>query len=108
MNEAGAREFVAWKALHSEGRTVEEDMTLIWNELEDILIRLKHLEAHVNSIAEVLKNYKQQLALNTNTLLDLLDEENELLRAKIALISGRYIAILALYRVLARCEFHWG
>ena len=62
-------------ALRSMGRTVEEEVTLIWNELEDILIRLKHLEAHVDSIAEVLKVCKQQLALNTKTLLDLPDEE---------------------------------
>ena len=108
MKEVEAREFVTLKALRSVGRTVEEDMTLIWNELEDILIRLKHLDAHVDSIAEVLKVYKEQLARNTKKLLDLQDEENELLRANIAAIPGRHIAILALYRVVARCEFHWG
>ncbi|HAK53114.1 MAG TPA: hypothetical protein DCM54_14595 [Gammaproteobacteria bacterium] len=58
-------------------------------------MRLEHLEAHVNSTEEVLKVYKEQLALNKRTLLDLLDVENELLRAKIAAISGRYISILA-------------
>ena len=58
MKEAEAREFVTLKALRSVGRTVEQDMTLIWNELEDILIRLKYLDAHVDLIAEVLKVYK--------------------------------------------------
>ena len=100
MNEAEAREFAAREAVRSVRRAVEEDATLIWNELEDILMRLEHLEAHVNSTEEVLKVYKEQLALNKRTLLDLLDVENELLRAKIAAISGRYISILARYRVL--------
>ncbi|MBC79666.1 MAG: hypothetical protein CMQ33_02400 [Gammaproteobacteria bacterium] len=58
MKEVEAREFVTLKALRSVGRTVEQDMTLIWNELEDILIRLKYLDAHVDLIAEVLKVYK--------------------------------------------------
>ena len=59
INEAEAREFVTRKALRSVGQTVEDDIMLIWNELEDILIRLKHLEAHMDSITEVLKVYKE-------------------------------------------------
>ena len=100
MNEAEAREFSAREVVRSNRRAVEEDVTLIWNELEDILIRIEYLEAHVNSTEEVLKVYKEQLALNKRTLLDLLDVENELLRAKIAAISGRYITLLARYRVV--------
>ena len=100
MNEAQAREFAAREAVRSVRRAVEEDATLIWNELEDILMRLEHLQAHVDSTEEVLKVYKEQLALNKRTLLDLLDVENKLLRAKIAAISGRYVTILARYRVL--------
>jgi adhesin transport system outer membrane protein len=100
LNEAEAREFSARELVRSNRRAVVEDVTLIWNELEDILMRLEHLEAHVNSTEEVLKVYKEQLALNKRTLLDLLDVENELLRAKTASISGQYIALLARYRVL--------
>ena len=80
---------------------MEEDVTLIWNELQDILMRLEFLEAHVDSTEEVLLVYREQLTLGKRTLLDLLDVQNELLRAQIAKVSGDYIALLARYRVLA-------
>ncbi len=99
-NETEAREFAAWETLRSNRLAVEEDVTLIWNELEDILVRLEYLEAHVNSTEEVLKVYNEQLTLGKRTLLDLLDVQNELLRARIAFISGQYTVILARYRVL--------
>ena len=101
LNEAEAREFAAREAMKSARRAVEEDVTLIWNELQDILIRLEYLEAHVNSTEEVLVVYREQLSLGKRTLLDLLDVQNELLRAKVAKVSGDHIALLARYRVLA-------
>ena len=45
--------------------------------------------------------YNEQLSLGKRTLLDLLDVQNELLRAKVAHVSGRYAERLAEYRVLA-------
>lgn len=101
LNEAEAREFAAREALRSNQRAVEEDVTLIWNELQDILVRLEYLQAHVKATEEVLVVYREQLALGKRTLLDLLDVQNELLRAQIAKVSGDYIALLARYRVLA-------
>lgn len=101
LNEAEAREFATQESLRSAKRAVEEDVTLIWNELQDILIRLEYLDAHVESTEEVLDVYREQLTLGKRTLLDLLDVQNELLRAKVARVSGRYVALLARYRVLA-------
>jgi len=63
-------------------------------------MRLQFLEAHVKSTEEVLVVYNEQLSLGKRTLLDLLDVQNELLRAKVALVSGRYAERLAEYRVL--------
>jgi outer membrane protein, adhesin transport system len=100
INETEAREFSARETLRSNKLAVEEDVTLIWNELEDILVRLEYLKAHVESTEEVLKVYNEQLTLGKRTLLDLLDVQNELLRAEIAYISGQYVALLARYRVL--------
>ena len=99
-NETQAREFAAREALRSSRRAVAEDVALIWNELEDILVRLEYLKAHVESTEEVLKVYNEQLTLGKRTLLDLLDVQNELLRAKIAYVSGQYVSLLARYRVL--------
>ena len=101
VNEAEAREFAARETVRSIRRAAEEDVTLIWNELQDILQRLEYLEAHVKSTEEVLVVYNEQLSLGKRTLLDLLDIQNELLRARVAYISGQYSAKLARYRVLA-------
>lgn len=101
INEAQAREFAARESLRSIQRGVTEDVTLVWNELDDILVRLQYLEAHVKATEEVLEVYNQQLSLGKRTLLDLLDVQNELLRANVAYLSGQYTAILARYRVLA-------
>ena len=101
LNEWEAREFASREILNSTRRLVEEDVTLIWNELQDILMRQEFLAAHVNATEEVLVVYREQLNLGKRTLLDLLDVQNELLRAKIAKVSGGYVALLARYRVLA-------
>jgi adhesin transport system outer membrane protein len=79
---------------------VQEDVTVIWNELEDILQRLEYLQAHVSSTEEVLIVYNEQLSLGKRTLLDLLDVQNELLRARVGLLTGQYAALFARYRVL--------
>jgi adhesin transport system outer membrane protein len=101
INEAQAREFAARETVRSVQRSVAEDVTLVWNELDDILVRLQYLEAHVKATEEVLEVYNQQLSLGKRTLLDLLDVQNELLRANVAYLTGQYTAILARYRVLA-------
>ncbi|MBV1879729.1 MAG: TolC family outer membrane protein [Pseudomonadales bacterium] len=100
INEAQATEFVSRQNLASINRAVEEDITLVWNELDDILMRLEYLKAHVKSTREVLDVYNEQLSLGKRTLLDLLDIQNELLRAEVALITGEYTAMFASYRVL--------
>lgn len=101
LNESEAREFAARESVRSIRRAVEEDVTLIWNELEDITARLEYLKTHVDSTEEVLDVYNEQLSLGKRTLLDVLDVQNELLRAKVAYVSGQYTESLARYRVLA-------
>lgn len=101
LNEAEAREFALRESVRSSQRVVEEDVTLIWNELQDILVRLEYLDAYVKSTEEVLSVYVEQLTLGKRTLLDLLDIQNELLRAQISKVTGDHIALLARYRVLA-------
>lgn len=101
INESQAREFAARETVRSVQRSVAEDVTLVWNELEDIQVRLEYLEAHVKSTQEVLTVYNEQLTLGKRTLLDLLDVQNELLRANVAYLTGQYTETLARYRVLA-------
>ena len=87
--------------MRSARRAIEEDTTVVWNELQDIAVRLEYLEAHVESTKEVLSVYREQLTLGKRTLLDLLDIQNELLRSQIVLVSGQYAEAFARYRVLA-------
>ena len=101
LNEAEAQEFAVRENLRSARRAVEEDTTVVWNELQDIVVRLKYLKAHVDSTKEVLSVYREQLTLGKRTLLDLLDIQNELLRSQIVLVSGQYAEAFARYRVLA-------
>lgn len=101
LNEAEAREFAARETARSVKRGVQEDVTVIWNELEDILLRLEYLQAHVTSTEEVLVVYNEQLSLGKRSLLDLLDVQNELLRARVGLLTGQYAVLFARYRVLA-------
>jgi adhesin transport system outer membrane protein len=101
MNEAEAREFAARETLRSVKLAVEEDVRVIWNELEDIVVRLEYLKAHVDSTDEVLVVYNEQLRLGKRTLLDLLDIQNEQLRARVTYLSGQYTEVLARYRVMA-------
>lgn len=100
MNEAEAREFAGRETLRSVKLAVQEDVTVIWNELEDIVLRLEYLKAHVDSTDEVLVVYNEQLSLGKRTLLDLLDVQNEQLRARVAYATGQYAELLARYRVL--------
>ncbi|MEE2915077.1 MAG: TolC family outer membrane protein [Pseudomonadota bacterium] len=100
-SEASARMMAAQESLRSAQRQLDEDVTLVWNELQDILLRLEYLEAHVAPTEEVLQVYNEQLSLGKRTLLDLLDVQNELLRAKVALTAGQFYARLARYRLLA-------
>lgn len=101
LNEAESRTFAARENLRAVRRAVTEDVTLVWNELEDIKQRLEYLESYVDSTEEVLDVYNEQLSLGKRSLLDLLDIQNELLRARAAHVSGQYTLRLARYRVLA-------
>lgn len=101
LNEAEAREFAGRETLRSVKLAVQEDVIVIWNELEDILQRLEYLKAHVDSTDEVLVVFNEQLSLGKRTLLDLLDVQNEQLRARVAYTTGQYSELLARYRVLA-------
>jgi adhesin transport system outer membrane protein len=55
----------------------------------------------VDATREVLVVYNEQLSLGKRTLLDLLDVQNELLRAHAADVTGEFTELLAGYRLMA-------
>lgn len=101
LREAQAREYAARETVASVKRGVTQDVTVVWDQLKDLEQRLDYLKAHVDSTRQVLKVYNEQLSLGKRTLLDLLDVQNELLRAQVAYVTGRYTEILARYQLLA-------
>lgn len=101
IRETESRVFAARENVRAVQRAVTEDVMVIWNELEDIRVRLEYLESYVKATEEVLEVYNEQLSLGKRTLLDVLDVQNELLRARVGYVSGQYTLRLARYRVLA-------
>lgn len=101
IKETESRAFAARENLRAVRRAVTEDVTVVWNELEDIRVRLEYLESYVKATEEVLDVYNEQLSLGKRTLLDLLDVQNELLRARVGYTTGQFTLQLARYRVLA-------
>ena len=99
-NEAQAREFASRETLRSVKNQVVEEVTVYWNDKEDIQGRLTFLKTHVDATEEVLEVYKEQLTLGKRSLLDVLDVQNELLRAQASFLSGETNLRLAQYRLL--------
>jgi len=101
LHQAEAQEYTARQNVESIRRGVKQDVTVVWNELQDITQRLEFLNEHVKSTQQVLQVYNQQLTLGKRTLLDLLNVQNELLKAEVAYTTARYTQMLARYQVLA-------
>ena len=99
--EADARIIAAEQSVVDLKQTLTQDVTILWNELEDLNLRMEYLQAHVTSTEEVLEVYKEQLALGKRTLLDLLDIQNELFRARSAYITAEFGLRLGEYRLMA-------
>ena len=101
MKEAIARINAAEQALIGLRRSITQDVSILWNDLEDLSIRIEYLQLHVTSTEEVLAVYLEQLAIGKRTLLDVLDIQNELFRARSGLVSAEFQLRLAEYRMLA-------
>ena len=90
MKEAVARINAAEQALVALRRSITQDVSILWNDLEDLSIRIEYLQVHVTSTEEVLEVYLEQLAIGKRTLLDVLDIQNELFRARSGLVSAEF------------------
>jgi len=81
-------------------RQVEQSVRLSWNAYETVTKQLQYLQQHVDSSEKARDAYRQQFSIGQRTLLDLLDSENEVFTARIALVEGQYDQVFAIYRVL--------
>ena len=81
-------------------RQVEQSVRLSWNALETVRRQMAYFEQYAEAAEKTRDAYQQQFNIGQRTLLDLLDSENELFRARISLTNAQYDELFTMYRVL--------
>lgn len=81
-------------------RQVEQNVRLSWNALQTVRRQMSYFQQYAESAAKTREAYQQQFNIGQRTLLDLLDSENELFRARISLTNAQYDELFTMYRVL--------
>lgn len=81
-------------------REVEQSIRFAWNALTTVQDQLAFFKQHVDSSEKSRDAYQQQFSLGQRTLLDLLDSENEVFRARTTYVEAQYDELYAYYRIL--------
>ena len=82
-------------------RQVVESIQLSWNAYETAKQQLEYFKIHVDASKQALIAYRKQFNLGQRTLLDVLDQENEVFQANINYINGQTEVLFSSYRILA-------
>jgi len=82
-------------------RQVIKEVRSAYIQIQVAHARLPALESHVKMASKVLKASYKQFKLGQRSILDLLDQRNELFQAEIALLTEQTRKIYATYRLLA-------
>ena len=82
-------------------RDVRQTTQIAYNDIGRLEQQLTFLAQHELSTAKAREAYRQQFDIGQRSLLDLLDTENELFQARIALTKAEYDLRMAKIRVLA-------
>jgi len=82
-------------------RVLTEDLGLAWNALENAREQKAIAANYVRSSVRVREAYQKQFSLGDRTLLDLLDNENELFAAQRRLVDVTYAELYSQYRIKA-------
>ncbi|CAN8141911.1 outer membrane protein, adhesin transport system [uncultured Thiomicrorhabdus sp.] len=81
-------------------RETIENLRYAWEATNFLGEQLIFQQQQIDSTLETLKGYRQQFSLGRRSLLDLLNTEDEYVRAKIAFITSESDYMIAKYRVL--------
>ena len=81
-------------------RKVIEDVRLSWDQLDTVRARVTLLENAVNIASEVYVARNKRRLAGQETLLDLLDAENEVFNAQISAADAAFDSRIAVYRML--------
>lgn len=82
-------------------RQVVESMQLSWNAYETAKLQLEYFKTHVDASKQALLAYRKQFNIGQRTLIDLLDQENEVFQANINYVNGLNTLAFSTYRILA-------
>jgi len=80
-------------------RQVFQEARLSWAAYDAAVRQKGFQQDHVDYTSETQKLYEEQFQVNRRTLLDVLDIENELFRARSAAVSADYAELIAKYRL---------
>jgi len=82
-------------------RQVVESMQLSWHAYETAKSQLEYFNTHVDASKQALLAYRKQFNIGQRTLIDLLDQENEVFQANINYVNGQHALAFSIYRILA-------
>ncbi|MFC3150886.1 TolC family outer membrane protein [Litoribrevibacter euphylliae] len=86
--------------LDAQLREVRKNAEVAWNAFKSAENRVAFLKDYVDSTQETQKAYEQQFRIGQRSLLDVLDSENELLRAKNQYVQAQSEFTIAKFQVL--------
>ena len=90
-------------------RQVIESIQLSWNAFETAKQQLEFFKVHVDASKQALLAYRKQFNIGQRTLIDLLDQENEVFQANINYVNGLNEVLFSTYRILAGTgKLLWG
>ena len=81
-------------------RVIRRDAAQAWFDYQSGTKRVAYLQDYVESARNTLKAYNKQFNIGQRTLIDLLDAENELLRAKRTMVEAQKELYLSKYQIL--------
>jgi len=82
-------------------RQVIESIQLSWNAWQTARTQLEYFRMHVDASEQARDAYRKQFNIGKRTLLDLLDQENEVFQANMNLVNGKNDVMFAAFRILA-------
>ena len=82
-------------------RQVIESIQLSWNSWQTAGTQLEFFKVHMDASKQALESYRKQFNIGKRSLLDLLDQENEVFQANINYVKGLNDVDFANYRILA-------
>ena len=82
-------------------RQISEGIRLAWNAYDTARSQLEDFKLHVNASTKALQAYRKQFTIGQRTLVDVLDQENEVFQANINYTNALNDLMFAEYRILA-------